>query len=65
MADLELCAGPECPRCGCTDTVIIRPPADPPDVDPDERGVWFSDGRAACQFCNTEFCFRATKAKAK
>ena len=56
---LDLCEGPECPRCHCQDTAILRTPAEPVDVNPDAVGVWFSDGRAKCNHCGTEFAFRA------
>lgn len=58
MHTLDLCEGPACPRCGCTDTDILRRPAEPADVNPDGLGTWFTDGRARCRNCNTEFCFR-------
>lgn len=60
--DLELCDGPECPRCHSQDTEIVRKPIDPADIDPDGAGVWFSDGRAACRVCGTEFSFREDRA---
>lgn len=62
FASLDLCEGPECPRCHCQDTVIIRQPVEPVEPDPDGVGVWFSDGRARCRHCGTEFCFRAVPA---
>ena len=57
--DLELCEGPECPRCHIPDAVILRQPTEPADIDPDGVGVWFSDGRAWCELCRLEFSFRA------
>ena len=39
---LDLCDGPECPRCGCQDTEILAPPRPESEV---QRDGWFASQR--------------------
>jgi hypothetical protein len=51
---LELCDGPECPRCGCQDSEILKPPPQAP-----EREIlWWAWGHARCRHCGHPFTFQ-------
>ena len=46
--------GPECEKCGCADTEVIREP------NPDS---WFASGQAQCNHCNRMFYFKGEEKK--
>ena len=39
---LDLCEGPDCPRCGCQDTEVLDPPRPRGEI---MRDGWFASGR--------------------
>jgi hypothetical protein len=41
--------GPECPLCGCPETVVVREP---------NGHEWFGDGQAQCDNCDRVFTFK-------
>lgn len=52
---LDVCSGPECSRCGCRDSEILREAV---------PGSWFSTGQARCRHCRLVFSFRVSVAVA-
>lgn len=71
---LDRCAGPACPRCGCTDSEILqRPPevaagqpsfaiADPQKAAAWARSSWWQSGKARCNHCRNVFSFSESDA---
>lgn len=58
FAPLQLANGPECPRCGCRDSSILRAPAPVLD-DGEEKWHWGTGGGSArCKHCGNQFSFR-------
>jgi transcription elongation factor Elf1 len=49
----EKVTGPECPECGCEDTIVTREP------DATAIGHWFDTGEAKCTYCRSFFRFKA------
>jgi len=45
---MDLACGPACPRCGCTDTMVLKLPS---------QESWYGSGRAKCGFCGRGFHF--------
>lgn len=67
FAALDLCSGPNCPRCGCNQSKVLQEPSATEGVyvKAGERRTglaWFASGRARCGHCGTVFAFREKKA---
>jgi len=45
---------PDCPRCGCNDTTVVKPP------DP-ARDKWWGAGLAECRHCGLRYNFRGSQ----
>lgn len=56
---LDRCTGPECPRCGCTDSEITSEPKPPPI---NGQQGWWDSGLAYCRACGNEFFFKEVPA---